>query len=165
MTFAGDRPPLQSMRAAASTAAMTTASTAFTGGRIATRAGSKRGKFLLNLRRAAMRAFGPRPFARTNQDLAVLLALFTMKLVNWHGHRLVPFRESIKPCERSADSLVCESQLETRGQGCPRSAKKAVPKKSNRDNLPPCSNQPIYLTFHRLNTPRFSTAASSRGRL
>src|ERR1017187_1245134 len=119
MTFDGARPRLQSMRAAASTAAMPTASTAFTCGRIATRAGSKRGKFLLNLRRAAMRAFGPRPFARTNQDLAVLLALFTMKLVNWHGHRLVPFRESIKPCERSAGNPVRAAPNKKPGQRGP----------------------------------------------
>src|SRR5579864_2227467 len=48
----------------------------------------KNGKFLFELRRAALRAFSAFPVAGTHEDFAVASAFFAMKLVNWHGKRI-----------------------------------------------------------------------------
>ena len=45
-------------------------------------------KEMLAEHQEAMRALGPLPLAGTDQDLAVLLALGAMKLVNRHGDRI-----------------------------------------------------------------------------
>lgn len=42
-------------------------------------------ELFIQLGGAAMRAFGPLPIRRTDQDFAILFALFAMKLVNRHG--------------------------------------------------------------------------------
>src|SRR5438105_2100352 len=46
--------------------------------------GGKDGEFLAELERAAVRTFRPLPISRTHKNLAVALALFTMKFVNRH---------------------------------------------------------------------------------
>ena len=50
----------------------------------ATTGGGKHGKFFGKFCRTAMRALGPFPMARADQDFAVLLALRTMEFVNRH---------------------------------------------------------------------------------
>jgi len=47
----------------------------------------KRGKFLVQFGRPAMRAFGPAPVGGPQQDFAVPLAFRTMKLVEWHDSK------------------------------------------------------------------------------
>ncbi len=83
-----------------SAAATTTAGTATAAGTAALAGGCAAGaiapggrgeqrKLLGKPSRTAARAFGSLPFAGTNQDLAVVLALEAMKLVNRHGARVV----------------------------------------------------------------------------
>ena len=57
--------------------------------RIPRRAGGEGGKLFLNLRRAAMRAFGSDPIAGADEDFAVPLAFPAMKFVNWHDGKLI----------------------------------------------------------------------------
>ena len=45
---------------------------------------SEGGKFLRELLRAAMRAFGIFPVGRADEDLAVAIAGFAMEFVDWH---------------------------------------------------------------------------------
>ena len=52
-----------------------------------------------------MRAFSAFPIAGTHQDLAVLLALLTMKLVNWHGGRIAGPGRISSPTRNDSDSL------------------------------------------------------------
>lgn len=56
--------------------------------RSAVAGGSKRGKFLGQLLRAAMRAFGIFPLRRPDQQFTVLPAFFAMKFVYWHKKKL-----------------------------------------------------------------------------
>jgi hypothetical protein len=46
-----------------------------------------------------MRTFGPFPFARANQDLAILLTFRTMKFVNRHAARLAVAGKNLKRAE------------------------------------------------------------------
>lgn len=69
-------------------AAMAAAASRFAGG--SSRAGGgKGGKFLRELLRAAMRAFGILPIAGADEEFAVLPALVTIKLVYRHGRILL----------------------------------------------------------------------------
>jgi len=54
------------------------------------------GKFLVQLRRAAMRAFCPAPVGGANQDFAVAFALPAMKFVNRHGQESISSGEKFK---------------------------------------------------------------------
>ena len=88
--------------APAATPAAATAAAALAGGGLTgiSPAGCEHGEFLGKLRRAATRTFRPPPIAGTDQDLAVLPALFAMKLINRHGLRIACAAQSSSPVRR-----------------------------------------------------------------
>jgi D-sedoheptulose 7-phosphate isomerase len=66
------------------------AATRFTGPGISRPAGRRKGgKFLVQLAGAAMRTFRPAPVRRADKDFAVAPAFLAMKLVDWHGVKIV----------------------------------------------------------------------------
>ena len=78
-------------------AAATAAAIAFAGRLAAAGAGGgKRGKFLGQFLRAAMRAFRALPVAGADEDFAVALTLFAMKLVNRHEWKITRLRKMFK---------------------------------------------------------------------
>jgi len=57
----------------------------------------KRGKFLGQFLRAAVRTLGGLPVHRTDEDFAVALALFAMKFVNRHEGKITGAAKMFKP--------------------------------------------------------------------
>src|SRR5258706_9548140 len=84
------------MSAATAATAATAAGFFARGSIVASTGGSEGGKFLVELRGTAMRAFRAMPFGGTDEDFGIAFALCAMKFLDRHCAKIIGTAEMIK---------------------------------------------------------------------